>query len=560
MPIKQEAPAEPLAEIPAEPIISTPEPEIIYKAFDENTLYTLLVAELAGGRNRFDIMLGNYVQQAQSTRDAGVVARASRLARFINATKPAVEMSLLWTEIEPENNEAHLNATAALIMARRYIEAFEHGRILLERDHDSGLDSLGAATSRAPKEVVQTLRDEYTKLSSDFPQDARLLLGLCYLENQLGHNEEALKACQASLVVKADSLPARAQEARLLMLLGKNTEAQASFKKLVEDYPENTRLRLNYARSLSRTDLNASAEQFAKLNASLPNDPDIALALGLVYYQLKKFDEAQQTLNQLVDMGRHQSTAHYYLGQIEERRGNSLDALSHLSKVQPGSDYARALGQITQILERDGKPGEALSFLTSRRKNDSNEYLEESYLLESEIYIRQGNFEQADATLTHALSEIEGSARLLYARAMLYSQMDNLQGAESDLRSVIAQSPDNAVALNALGYTLADKTERLEEAYEYINRAYQLNPDSAAVIDSMGWVLYRLGQHRKALSYLREAHAKYPDHEIAAHLGEVLWVMGKRKEAKTVWKDALKKKPDSVLIKNTLRRLNATLH
>ena len=180
--------------------------------------------------------------------------------------------------------------------------------------------------------------------------------------------------------------------------------------------------------------------------------------------------------------------------------------------------------------------------------------------MESEIYIRQGNFEQADATLTHALSEIEGSARLLYARAMLYSQMDNLQGAESDLRSVIAQSPDNAVALNALGYTLADKTERLEEAYEYINRAYQLNPDSAAVIDSMGWVLYRLGQHRKALSYLREAHAKYPDHEIAAHLGEVLWVMGKRKEAKTVWKDALKKKPNSVLIKNTLRRLNATLH
>jgi tetratricopeptide (TPR) repeat protein len=153
-----------------------------------------------------------------------------------------------------------------------------------------------------------------------------------------------------------------------------------------------------------------------------------------------------------------------------------------------------------------------------------------------------------------ALVAYPNNSDILYARSLLAEKMDNLLMTEADLRTILIAEPENVHALNALGYTLADRTDRLMEAYGYIQKAYKLAPDEPAVLDSMGWVLYRMGRPEEAIRYLRGALAIMPDDEIAAHLGEVLWVTGMKAEAKKVWNKALEAKPDSTHIRDVLKR------
>ena len=148
---------------------------------------------------------------------------------------------------------------------------------------------------------------------------------------------------------------------------------------------------------------------------------------------------------------------------------------------------------------------------------------------------------------------------LLYNRALYVVELGDFPWMERDLRRLLEKDPDHADALNALGYTLADRNERLDEAFAYIARALKLRPDSAAILDSMGWVLYRQGDLSGATSYLRRALALSQDDEIAAHLGEVLWVSGQRADAQAVWRDGLEHTPDSDKIRSVIKRLQADL-
>ena len=159
------------------------------------------------------------------------------------------------------------------------------------------------------------------------------------------------------------------------------------------------------------------------------------------------------------------------------------------------------------------------------------------------------------ASFTAGVKFLPKSVNLLYSRAMVYEKLNNLKGLEDDLSAIIKLQPDNAAALNALGYTLADRSQRLKEAEALILKAYGIDSEDPAILDSMGWVQYRLGNYDKSVRYLRMAYEKYPDQEIAAHLGEVLWTMGKRDEARAVWGRALEKTPDSDVLKETMQRL-----
>lgn len=176
-------------------------------------------------------------------------------------------------------------------------------------------------------------------------------------------------------------------------------------------------------------------------------------------------------------------------------------------------------------------------------------------LLEAELLLAKGNKEAALGTYSRALSLDPDEPRLLYARAMLSIEMENLAAGEEDLRKVLASDPDSADALNALGYTLADRTDRLSEAVELIEKAIKIKPDEAAIIDSYGWAQYRLGNLEEALKLLRQAYAKQPDSEVAAHLGEVLWVSGDRDEARQIWEQGRKKDADNKVLIETIKRL-----
>lgn len=530
------------------------------RPFPTDTLYSLLVAEMAGDRRRFDIMLGNYVQQAQATQDPGVAARATRLARYLKAHNVALEMSLLWLEKEPHNTEAHYIATAELIHAKRLLEALEHSTYLLQQSELTGFDTIAMRAQHGGDiETTNTLIQRYNELLVDYPKHMPLHLGLSLLYQHAGELGLALKHSQTAIKLDPEGFQAAAQETRILQQMGKTDLALAKLGQLVDRYSDNPRLRLQYARILLKTDLSAAQDQFQVLLSQNPQDKDIELTLALIKYERGLLDQAKPHFESLVSSPQHQSASSYYLGKIYLVKNQPSLAEEFLSQVQPGPDFLPALSELADLMITQDRPDEALVLVQNKRKSEGMplEYIEGLYLLESHLFSRQGQTQPAIELLAQAIEKHPESTRLLYSRAMLFTQLEQLDEAEQDFKRVLAITPEHAAALNAWGYTLANRAERLDEAYQYISKAYQLTPDDPAVIDSMGWIEYRMGNTKKALSILRRAMDAMPDHEIAAHLGEVLWVTGDKDEARNVWKQGLKNKPDSEVIKRTMIRLNA---
>lgn len=549
--VKQPTPPAP----PPLPVVN----KVADKNFDTETFYALLVAEFAGDRERFDVMLNNYVQQAKATQDLEVTARAARVARFLNVHDASLAMALQWAELEPGSLEAHLNATLELVEANQVVAAFDHARLLAEQGEPSGLDAIAArALQIGDPGINQDLQDRYKALEPRAPKHAPLLIGLSLLQQQSEELDAALANALRAQSVDPESFQAQAQEVRVLQQMGREEQALTKLGELVERHPTNQRLRLQYARSLVKVDVEQSLEQFQALLAANPSDPDMQLTVALIQYELGQYARAKGHFLLLTEDTKRKNTAHAYLGRILAGEGDNQGAIRHLQQVVPGSDYLPALAKLTDVYLAQGKPEQALGYLSNALATDVDDDTRSGItLLQSSVYTRTGEAAQAIELLSEALQGPTPQPGLLYARAMLYTQQDELAAAERDLKEVLAADPNHAAALNALGYTLADRTNRIDEAYDYIQRAYALTPNDPAVIDSLGWVEYRRGNLPKALQLLKRAMQAMPDHEIAAHLGEVLWVTGEQQLAREIWQQGLQLMPESPIIKRTIERLNA---
>lgn len=554
---------QPVVEAPpvAAPVVTVTKVED--KPFETETLYALLVAEFAGNRQRYDVMLNNYVQQATHTRDTEVTARASRLARYLNAHNEALAMSLLWSELEPDNLEAHLNATVELTDANQLMAAMKHAKILLEQGQGvTGLDAIAARAQQINDSgLTAALQQQYQQLARENQQHVPLLIGLSLLKQTLEEFDESLRLAVLAQTVNPDSFQAAAQETRVLQQMGRKDDALKKLGAMVEQFPNNDRLRLQYARSLIKINVKEAETQFLALMASSPQDEDIILTVALIQYELKKYPQAKSHFLLLTENTNRKSTAHAYLGRIAAMEENNVTALRHLKQVEPGTEYLPALLKLSDIYLAQNEASTALEYIETQRSNKalSQDLKEGLLLLQTQVLNKTGKTQNAIRLLKAALDRNPKSVQVLYARAMLYTQEDQISSAEEDLKTVLSITPDNAAVLNALGYTLADKTNRLDEAYRYISQAYKLTPDDPAVIDSMGWIEYRRGNYNVALEKLNRAMQLLPDHEIAAHLGEVLWVTGNQQEALRVWRQGLDSNPESKLIHATVKRLNAPL-
>ncbi|GAB3092657.1 tetratricopeptide repeat protein [Aestuariicella hydrocarbonica] len=527
------------------------------RPFAPETLYSLLVAEMAGSRERYDIALGNYIQQAHKTRDPGVAARATRIARYLNARQAALNTSLLWVEISPDDLEAHFIAATELTRSGRLMEAVEHSNYLLQHHSTPIYQSIAAQASKATEPEREELRQSFLQLHEQYPQNTELLIGLGLLYQQQNELEKALEMAGKALDVDEELIPAVILETTILTQLQQPEKAIKRLAQLVNRHPENKRLRLQYARLLASTDLEKAQEQFTLLLEESPNDPELLYSLALICNERGLLDEAEEYFTELTTFERHRSSAHYYLGRIAEKRQLWDQALQNYILVGPGPDFMPAMLQTTDILVRGGQLKAAHKRLNAARDRFPSQ-AERFYLLEAEVLSRHLNLVDAKNVLTQGLNQFPGSSALLYSRAMVSEQLDMIDVLESDLRSIIQQDPNNATALNALGYTLADRTDRYSEAHDLISQALQLKPDDPAIIDSMGWVQYRLGNMKEALLRLREAMKAFPDHEIAAHLGEVLWMNGEHDEAEKVWAEGMRLEPSSRVIPAVMDRLKSS--
>ena len=526
----------------------------VYRDFSQDTLLSLLTAELAGQRNRFDIALENYVQQANVTQDAGVAERGFRIAEYLGAEQPALETSLIWAKTAPENIDAQRAAAVQLARAGRYDESMSFMEQVLQRQGDTHFDFLALSAAETDPDTRAGLLQSFNRLQVKYPDNSQLQFGKALLLQQDGRPQEALELLEQQ-PSKNRPIASILLHARLLQSLERNADALSLLEKGIARHPDDKRLRLTYARLLvAENRLDEAKGEFASLLQQHPNDDDLRFSLALVCLEAEAWKEAIVYLEELVERGSHSDAAHFNLARAYEELGDTSSALQEYALVGPGNDYLPAQARQADLLFKQQRDAEASKRLRQAR-DAQPDYAIQLYLIEAEAWSKQDNTEQAWKLMQQALEQFPEDLNLLYTRAMLAEKRDNLALLEQDLRFILEREPDNAMALNALGYTLADRTTRYSEAKVLIEQAYQLNPQDPAILDSLGWVNYRLGNLNEAERLLRQALEAFPDHEVAAHLGEVLWAQGKQNEARAIWREALKQQPNSDILRSTLLRL-----
>jgi tetratricopeptide (TPR) repeat protein len=297
-----------------------------------------------------------------------------------------------------------------------------------------------------------------------------------------------------------------------------------------------------------------SRAEFEKLLERNRNDGEAVYAVGLLALQVKDYATAEANMKRLLEIGyRDPNGVRLTLGQIAEEQKDWPRAVEWYNTIRGGEHLMRARMRTANAIAKQGKLDEARNFLRSV-KAASDEQRVQLIVAESQL-LREAKLDRdAFALLGEALDKSPDQPELLYDYALTAERVDRFDVLEKSLRRLIELKPDHAHAYNALGYSLADRNQRLPEARKLIERALELAPEDYFIIDSMGWVLYRQGDLKGAEQQLKRAWRGRPDGEIGAHLGEVLWMMGAREEAERVWKEALEASPDNDTLRKTLKR------
>lgn len=549
---------EPAAAPEPEPKQAAPEARpTVTGNFSEQSLYQLLVAELAGQRNRFDLALGNYLEQARETRDPAVAERAYRIADYLGEQEAARETALIWAESQPDSLDAQRAAAIALARTGDYDQSLQYMERVLQREGNTHFDFLALSAAETDPQTRQAMLQSFDRLLARHPDNGQLLFAKALLLQQNDQAEDALAVLAAHPASRREIAPLLLR-VRLLQQLERPKEALELIEEGLEHHPEDKRLLVNRGRLL--VDLNRledARSAFASLLQASPDDDELRLSLALICLELESWPEAIYYLQELIERGAYTDSARFNLGRAYEQTGEPQQALEQYAQVGAGNDYLPAQLRMARILVDQQRIDDMRQRLAQSRLEEPD-YAVQLYLLEAELLAELNQVDPAWQLLQQALEEQPDNHNLLYSRAMLAEKRGDLLLMERDLRQIIEQQPDNAAALNALGYTLADRTTRYDEALELIQSAHRLDPDDPAIVDSLGWVHYRLGNLDEAERLLREAFERFPDHEVGTHLGEVLWQNGKRREARTIWKKVIKESPDSSILRDTLLRLTGS--
>ncbi len=534
-------------------------PEVAYADFEPETLYLLLAAEIAAQRGRYDVTLVNYLEAAKQSRDTGVVRRAMRIAQSLNADNAQRQLAELWLEMDPQSLDA-LRVSAIQDVKQNNLEAaLQHMEQILDLGGDADFDSLAAMAANLPVEDQQELLELYRALGERHPDNREIQYSIALLLKVTGQYQAGLEQLEPLLEEAPTFQPALVLKGDLLYQTGRKKAALDHLLRNTRRYPDNRQMGTLYGRMLiGEGELRAAQDEFARLIQRFPDVPGLRLSHALVALENGDTEVARRELTRLIEQGHHTNEAHYYLGRIADEAGKVERAIGYYEQVSEGTHFFPALSRLSLLKAQNGRLEEARQTLQSLRQSNPDR-AETFWLLEINLLLDTDHEEQALEAANEALSAYPDNVRILYARAMLMDSRGNIEGAERDLRRILEIEPDNAVALNALGYILTSHTDRLAEARDLIERALALDPDNPAILDSMGWVLFQQGETQEALDYLRRAYEAFPDPEVAAHLGEALWVSGDQEQARVVWREGLDASPDDELIIETIQRLGAEI-
>lgn len=521
--------------------------------------FHIMAGEMAAGREQPELAAEAFLRALEHYPDVDLARRTTQLALRADNASLAERAAQAWLALEPNALDAR-EVLARMSLAQGDVEqTYQHCLEMIE-GHPGGKSegfrhaALVLSSDPRPRpaslHIFDRLVSLYPKLSG--AHYARALIAL-----RLQQHGEAEISARRAIAIKPSSNDYRLLLAGVLVRSDKISEADREIESLLARAKgdERVEVRMAFARLLLESGRREAARtQFAQALSLDSENDDARYALGVMAFSDGQLDEAEKMFTPLAKDDEHSSDAHYQLGRIAEARREYEKALGHYRDVRTGTLAIESAVRQATVMTAMGRVDEARAELRNLRRRYPP--LEPRLILaEAEILMNAKLHAQALAVYDEALADRPNDTDLLYGRSLVHERSGNFIAAEADLLAILAQDGEDGRALNALGYMLTVNTDRYEEAHKLIGAALDFAPDDAAVIDSKGWVLFKLGKAQEALGYLEDALAKAPDPEISAHLGEVLWTLGEHEKARAVWDKALIRDPDHPAVLEALNRL-----
>ncbi len=531
-------------------------PTLPQQELSQAILFKMLLAEIALQRGQGNVAVQSYLELTRETKDPRIAQRATEIALNARLLGVALETAGIWLAADPESAQARQVMAQLLVYQSRLADAQPYLEKSLASDKDNlgqNFMQLNTLLGRHPDKAAVLLLTQ--NLAKPYPALPEAHYSVAQAASNAGQGVLAVNEIREALKLRPDWQQAAQFQGQLLQRTS-NAEALAYLRGYLETFPRAMDVRLNYARLLVTDKKYPEARsEFQALLKEFPNNPDVTMAVGLLSMQLNDFDTAETQLLHALEINyKDPDAVRFYLGQTNEERKRFDAALKWYESVNEGEQYVPSRSRYAAVLAKQGKLAEARKYLQNAARSAQQRV--QFTQAEAQLLRDANEFRAAFDVLGQALEKNPDSPDLLYDHAMAAEKVDRIDVLESNLRKVIQIKPDYAHAYNALGYTLADRNTRLQEAYTLIEQALKLAPEDAFIMDSMGWVLYRMSQNDAAITFLRRAFELRPDAEIAAHLGEVLWASGQHDEARKVWSGALKDNPGNETLSATVKKFS----
>ncbi len=513
---------------------------------DPDVLYMLVTAEIAGQREQYDVALEGYLEAARRVKNSQIAERAAKIALFLKDSAKTQEAVSLWLKEDPDNLVARKIAILSALRQGKMSESVESLNFLAVKD-PAGFEAtlLDLIKVLGKEGKGNFLMEVFEQVSDANPDTASIFFAKAFLAMHLKKNTLALENIDQALELQPEWTKALLIKVQLAVLAGDDDKAKAILLQAVDHEPNNERLNNMLAKLYIKTaEYEEAASTYEDLLELNPKNTEAQFSLALVYLQLKQDDDAKALFGKLVEHPRWQAQSSLYMGRIEAKQENIEKALTWFDRVTAGPLVLEAGISSVSLLMREKRYDEAATRLSSLKDKYPEQELR-LVLLQAELYNKQKQYQQAFDLLTKALLDQPEQKDILYTRALIAERLNRVDIAEGDLKYILEKHPDDANTLNALGYTLIDRTDRYDEAAVYLQKAIELKPNEPVIQDSYGWLMFKQGRLEEALEYLSKAYEVFQGEEIAVHLIQVYWKLGEEGKAKDLFEKVIKKSPDN---------------
>lgn len=540
-----------------EQIVEPPQIDLPAVALTDRLLYEFLLGDIAAQRGRPELAAQAYLDLAKTTRDPRVARRAAQLTFEAHQYDQSVEAFKLWQQLEPTSPLAKQMLVSLLLSGGKLKEAQPHVVELLASDQQNigrSFMNLYGLLARVPDKAAAL--DWLNEVAHPYPKVPEAHWALAQSASAANKHELALSEAHEAVTLRPDWDIAVVLEAQLMQR--KDPEASAALlKRYLESHDDKKDVRLFYARMLLEQKKYVLArEEFGRLLQQRPGSPELAFAIAMISLQLGELDRAEQELRQALSSkgkDKDDDILNYYLGQLGEAKKDEAMALQHYRQIKGGEHLYASQLRVAYLLNKTGKLDDARKVLKSTKPKDDAQRVQ-LLMIESQFLREARKYDESFKVLAQGLEKFPDEPELLYQSALIADKLNKPDVFEQLLRKLIKVDPDNAHPYNALGYSWLERNVRVPEAMELVEKAYKLAPDDIAIVDSMGWGYFRLGQYDKSIAFLRRAYQANPDPEIAAHLGEALWMSGDKAGAQQVWSENAKANPKNETLQSVIKR------